>query len=103
MNDFKEMIGMIDNMLTDVKSAQQALCGVILKLCGGVGGLLGHVNGESGSYDVESVYFDTDTAKPMVHADFPSFEADIEFDFLSVDEQNQVIKLMIHELEQEFN
>lgn len=99
MNIYERILDGVDNAFCECRMTQEKLVRQILEENGNVGNLLGHVNGENGSYEVESVYIDTDTARPMVHADFPSFDADIEFDFMSVCEQNQIIKLMIHELD----
>jgi hypothetical protein len=70
---------------------------LILEKEGGIGGMLGHVVGENGSYAVESVWLNDD-GKPMAHVNYPSFETDIAFELLSVDEQNCVLKLTLNAL-----
>ena len=68
---------------------------------GGEGGLFGTVRGQNGTFDVESIYSqydDNGNKVPMIHADYPSFECDIEFDELTVSEKYQVLRDVIDEL-----
>lgn len=68
---------------------------------GGEGGLFGTVRGKNGTFDVESIYsqYDDEGNKvPMIHADFPAFECDIEFDELTVSEKFEILQNVINEL-----
>lgn len=68
---------------------------------GGEGGLFGTVRGKNGTFDVESIFsqYDDDGNKvPMIHADYPAFETDIEFDELTVSERFEILELVIDEL-----
>lgn len=67
---------------------------------GGEGGLFGTVRGKNGTFDVESIFSQYDDGKkvPMVHVNYYAFEADIEFDELTVSEKFDILQCVIDEL-----
>lgn len=102
--EYQSKLNEINEKLGEVKALQHDLMlQIINDHNGGEGGLFGTVKGVNGTFDAESIYgaFDPDVIGgviPMVHCDFPAFEADIEFDNFGIDEQNQILELVITEL-----
>lgn len=100
--EYPTMLSEISEKILEVQDLQHSL---IMKILddhnGGEGGLFGTVRGENGTFDVESIYsqYDDNGNKiPMIHADFPAFECDIEFDELTVSEKYQILHDVIVEL-----
>lgn len=100
--EYPTMLSEISEKIHEVQDLQHSL---IMKILddhnGGEGGLFGTVRGENGTFDMESIYsqYDDNGNKiPMIHADFPAFECDIEFDELTVSEKYQILHDVIVEL-----
>lgn len=100
--EYPTMLSEISEKIHEVQDLQHSLMMKILDdHNGGEGGLFGTVRGENGTFDVESIYsqYDDNGNKiPMIHADFPAFECDIEFDKLTVSEKYQILHDVIVEL-----
>lgn len=102
--DYQTKLNEINEKISEVKAMQRELMMQILKdIDGGEGGLFGRVRGANGMFEVESIFCTRcgdEFTEPMIHADFPAFETDIDFDWLSVDEQHQVLECVIAELKE---
>ena len=100
--DYQTKLNEINEKISEIKALQRELMLQILKDSnGGEGGLLGRVRGANGTFDVESIFctrIDEELTEPMIRADYPAFETDIEFDWLTLDEQHQVLECVIAEL-----
>lgn len=107
--DYQTKLNEINEKIAEVKAMQNELMMQILQdHSGGEGGMFGSVRGCNGTFDVESIYLDRralhQSDKPddedvaMIRVNYPAFEADIEFDWLTLDEQHQVIEGVIAEL-----
>lgn len=96
--DYQTKLNEINEKIGEVKALQQELMMQILKdHNGGEGGMFGSVKGRNGMFDVESIFcYDEET--PMIHALYPAFETDIEFEWLTLNEQNEVLEGIIAEL-----
>jgi hypothetical protein len=101
--DYQTKLNEINEKISEIKTMQRELMEQILKdHNGGEGGMFGWVNGKNGRFQIESIFMGGDFLdcheEPMIHADFPAFETDIEFDWLTLDEQHQVLECVIAEL-----
>lgn len=101
----------LNSHMVIVNTAQDEIVRAILKENGhSMGGLIGSVTGANGHYDLESIFFDPDykyvenegekeiDGVPIVcHLNYPAFEIDVNFCYLSVDERQQIVELLIKE------
>ena len=99
--DYQTKLNEINEKIGEVKALQRELIMQILKdHNGGEGGILCSVQG-NGSFVVESIFCTRcgeEYIEPMIHADYPAFETDIDFDWLTLSEQHQVLEGVIAEL-----
>ena len=99
--DYQTKLNEINEKIGEVKALQRELMMQILKdHNGGEGGILCSVQG-NGNFVVESIFCTRcgeEYTEPMIHADYPAFETDIDFDWLTLSEQHQVLEGVIAEL-----
>ena len=104
---------LLNGAIEDVRNRQDELVRNILYDNGqGMGGLIGSVTGANGHYDLESIFLDPDckyiepdegennTIPIVCHLNYPAFEVDVNFYWLSVDERQQIVELLIKEAQQ---
>jgi hypothetical protein len=100
--DYQTKLNEINENIKEVKDMQQELMMQILKdHNGGEGGMFGSVRGRNGCFDVESIFCTRcgdEYTEPMIHALYHAFETDIEFEWLTLSEQNEVLEGIIAEL-----
>ncbi len=97
----------LNGLIEEVKKKQAELVRDILYDNGRcIGGMIGSVNGENGHYDLESICLDVKQqymksddgmATIVCHLNYPAFEADANYDYLSLDERQQIVELLIKE------
>ena len=87
-------------LIETAKKGQIELVTTILKENGAIGGCIGSITGAHGHYDLESIYLEEDEGRcrVMCHLDYPAFETDADFRYLTLDERQQIIDLLIEEL-----
>lgn len=86
-----------------VRSLQLELVVAILKDNGrAMGGCIGSITGTHGHYELESIYIENEVENScectiMCHLNYPAFEVDADFQYLSIDERQQIVELLINE------
>lgn len=87
-------------LIETTKRGQIELVTTILRKTGAIGGCIGTITGMHGHYDLESIYLEEndEVCKVMCHLDYPAFEADADFSYLTLNERQQIIDLLIEEL-----
>ena len=93
--------------LMEIKRKQEALIrGILIENGRIIGGSIGNVTGENGHYCLESIFLDPDQKcghsfdglVPIVcHLNYPAFEVDVDLQWLSINECQQIIELLIKE------
>lgn len=91
----------LNRRIQELKGIQLEIVVDILKNNGrSIGGLIGSVTGMNGHYDLEHIYIlneDHDGYVVMCHLNYPAFEVDVDFYWLSLDERQQIVELLIRE------
>ena len=98
----------LNGLVEDVRNRQYELVRNILYDNGRtMGGLIGSITGANGHYDLESIFLDenckyvepddeeNNTIPIVCHLNYPAFEIDVNFYWLSVDERQQIVELLI--------
>ena len=104
---------LLNEAVEDVCNRQDELVRNILYDNGqSVGGCIGSITGINGHYDLESIFLDPDckyiepdegennTIPIVCHLNYPAFEIDVNFYWLSVDERQQIVELLIKEAQE---